>query len=138
MLTHTPIGPMPDGSYAVGYPTPGCSVMTVVSTGMTKERAQEEAARLNEEQQERAEKILRDQKHRNRVLGLTPAIDYLPEWMPDTPAAFDARMKAADAEQEKRAAAIERDRQLRMRPRPETVEMTYDETQESLPTGIVE
>ncbi len=89
MLTHTPIGPMPDGSYAVGYPTPGCSVMTAVSTGMTKERAEEEATRLNEEQ-------------------------------------------------EKRAAAIERDRQLRMRPRPETGEMTCDETQESLPTGIVE
>ncbi|WP_156481279.1 hypothetical protein [Herbaspirillum rubrisubalbicans] len=90
--------------------------MTVVSTGMTKQRAQEEAARLNEEQQARADKILRDQEHRNRVLGLTPAIDYLPDWMPDTPVAIAARMKVADAEQQKRAAAIERDRQLQMRP----------------------
>jgi 3'-phosphoadenosine 5'-phosphosulfate sulfotransferase (PAPS reductase)/FAD synthetase len=89
MLNHSPIGPLPDGSYSVGYPTPGCSVLTVVSAGMTKERAQAEAARLNEEQQ-------------------------------------------------KKAAAIERDRHLRMRPRQTAVEMSCEETQESLPTGIVE
>ncbi|MBW9336227.1 hypothetical protein FEE59_22170 [Herbaspirillum sp. RU 5E] len=60
MLTYTPIGPMPEGSYAVGYPTPGCSVMTVVSSGMTMERAQEEAARLNEDQEKRAAAIERE------------------------------------------------------------------------------
>lgn len=68
MLTHVPVGPLPDGSYAVGYPTPGCSVMTVVSTGMTKERAQEEAARLNEEQERGAAAIERDRQLRMRLL----------------------------------------------------------------------
>jgi 3'-phosphoadenosine 5'-phosphosulfate sulfotransferase (PAPS reductase)/FAD synthetase len=62
MLTHDLYGPFRDGSYAVGYPTPGCSVMTVVSTGMTKERAQQEAARLNEEQEKRAAAIQRDRQ----------------------------------------------------------------------------
>lgn len=77
MLTHTPIGPMPDGSHAVGYPTPGCSVMTVVSTGMTKERAQEEAARLNEDQEKRAAAIERDRQLRMRPETLLPVTDYL-------------------------------------------------------------
>lgn len=73
------IGPFPDGSYAVGYPTPGCSVMTVVSTGMTKERAQEEAARLNEEQEKRAAAIERDRQLRMRPETLRPVTDYLSE-----------------------------------------------------------
>lgn len=79
MLPHLPIGPMPDGSYAVAYPTPGCSVLTVVSTGMTKERAQEEAARLNEEQEKRAAAIERDRLLRMRPETLRPVTDYLSE-----------------------------------------------------------
>ncbi|OWY35278.1 hypothetical protein [Herbaspirillum aquaticum] len=79
MLTHTLIGPLPDDTYAVGYPTPGCSVMTVVSTGMTKERAQEEAARLNEEQEKRAAAIERDRLLRMRPETLRPVTDYLSE-----------------------------------------------------------
>lgn len=79
MLTHDLCGPFRDGSYAVGYPTPGCSVMTVVSTGMTKERAQEEAARLNEEQQRRAAAIERDRQLRMRPETLQPVGDYLAE-----------------------------------------------------------
>jgi hypothetical protein len=79
MLNHTPIGPLPDGTYAVGYPTPGCSVMTVVSTGMTKERAQEEAERLNEEQEKRAAAIERDRQLRVRPETLRPVTDYLSE-----------------------------------------------------------
>ncbi|MDR6585551.1 hypothetical protein [Herbaspirillum frisingense] len=42
--------------------------MTVVSTGMTKERAQEEAARLNEEQERRAAAIERDRQLRMRMV----------------------------------------------------------------------
>lgn len=79
MLTHVLCGPLPDGSYAVGYPTPGCSVMTVVSTGMTKERAQEEAARLNEEQEKRAAAIERDRQLRMRPETLRPVTDHLSE-----------------------------------------------------------
>ncbi|MFX6011074.1 hypothetical protein ABTE87_20510, partial [Acinetobacter baumannii] len=77
MLTHTPIGPLHNGSYAVGYPTPGCFVMSVVSTGMTKARAQEEAARLNEEQEKRAAAIERDRQLRMRPETLRPVTDYL-------------------------------------------------------------
>ncbi|QDD65561.1 hypothetical protein EJD96_16050 [Herbaspirillum seropedicae] len=80
MLTHLPIGPLPDSSYAVGYPTPGCSVMTVVSTGMTKERAKEEAGRLNEEQEKRAAAFERDRQLRMRPEKLRPAIEYLTEF----------------------------------------------------------
>ncbi|ONN64808.1 hypothetical protein [Herbaspirillum sp. VT-16-41] len=79
MLTHDLCGPFRDGTYAVGYPTPGCSVMTVVSTGMTKERAQEEAARLNEEQEKRAAAVERDRQLRMRPETLQPAKDYLTE-----------------------------------------------------------
>ncbi|MBG7619325.1 hypothetical protein I5R65_07605 [Herbaspirillum sp. AP02] len=79
MLTHTPIGPLPNGSYAVGYPTPGCSVMTVVSTGMAKERAQEEATRLNAAQEKRAAAIERDRQLRMRPETLRPVTDYLSE-----------------------------------------------------------
>jgi len=79
MLTHDLYGPFRDGSYAVGYPTPGCSVMTVVSTGMTKARAQEEAARLNEEQEKRAAAIERDRQLRMRPETLRPVTDYLSE-----------------------------------------------------------
>ncbi len=77
MLAHIPIGPLPEGSYAVGYPTPGCSVMTVVLTGMTKERALQEAARLNEEQEKRAAAIERDRQLRMRPETLRPVTDYL-------------------------------------------------------------
>ena len=82
MLTHLPIGPLPDGSYTVCYPTPGCSVMTVVATGMTKERAQEEAARLNEEQEKRAAAIERDRQLRMRPETLRQVTDYLIEIEP--------------------------------------------------------
>lgn len=77
MLNQRPIGPLPDGTYAVGYPTPGCSVMTVVSAGMTKQRAQEEAARLNEEQEKRAAAIEHDRQLRMRPETLRPVTDYL-------------------------------------------------------------
>jgi hypothetical protein len=77
MLTHVLCGPLPDGTYAVGYPTPGCSVMTVVSTGMTKERAQEEAARLNEKQKKRAAAIERDRQLLMRPETLRPVTDYI-------------------------------------------------------------
>lgn len=83
MLTHLPIGPLPDGSYAVGYPTPGCSVMTVVSMGMTKERVQEEAARLNEEQEKRAAAIERDRQLRMRPETLRPLADDLHQIAPE-------------------------------------------------------
>lgn len=79
MLNHLAIGPVPDGTYAVGYPTPGCSVMTVVSAGMTKERAQQEAARLNEEQEKRAAAIERDRQLRMRPEKLHPWFDELPQ-----------------------------------------------------------
>lgn len=79
MLTHDLCVPFRDGTYAVGYPTPGCSVMTVVSMGMTKERAQEEAARLNEEQEKRAVAIERDRQLRMRPETLRPVGDYLTE-----------------------------------------------------------
>ncbi len=79
MLTHFPIGPLPDGTYAVGYPTPGCSVLTVVSAGMRKERAQEEAARLNEEQEKRAAAIERDRELRMRPETLRSVAEYLGE-----------------------------------------------------------
>nr|WP_198983042.1 hypothetical protein [Herbaspirillum sp. ASV7] len=79
MLMHVLCGPFRDGTYAVGYSTPGCSVMTVVSTGMTKERAQEEAARSNEEQERRAAAIERDRQLRMRPETLRPIADYLSE-----------------------------------------------------------
>lgn len=79
MLTYFTLGPTPDGSYAVAYPTPGCPVMTVVSTGMTKARAQEEATRLNEEQKKRAAALEREYQLRMRPETLRPVTDYLSE-----------------------------------------------------------
>lgn len=88
---------MADGTSAVGYQTPGCTSKTVISAGMTAARAIEESIRLNEEQEQRAVKVQRDYEHQNRVLGLTPVVDYLPVWIPDTPAAFAACLAEADA-----------------------------------------
>lgn len=62
-----------------GYATPSCSVLTVVLTGMTKERAQEEAARLNEEQKKRAAAIERDRQLWIRPEKLRLVSDYLVE-----------------------------------------------------------
>lgn len=80
MLMHVLVGPLRDGAYAVGYPTPGCSVTTVVSTGMTKERAQVEAARLNEEQERRAAAIECDRQLRMRPETLRPTRGFLAEF----------------------------------------------------------
>ena len=101
MLQHLPMGPLADGTHGVGYQTPGCTSKTIISVGMTAARAVEESHRLNEEQEQRAVKVQRDYEHRNRVLGLT----YLPDWTPDTPAAFAARLAEADAKQGRAHAA---------------------------------
>lgn len=82
MLTHIPLGPFADGAYGVGYQTPGCTSHTVVATGMTATRAIEEAEHLNQEQEQHAIGVERDYEHRNRVLGLAPAVDYLSGWTP--------------------------------------------------------
>lgn len=105
MLQHLPIGPLADGTHGVGYQTPGCTSKTIIGAGMTAARAIEESIRLNEEQEQRAVKVQRDYEHRNRVLGLTPVIDFLPDWTPDTPAAFAARLAEADAKQGRAHAA---------------------------------
>ncbi|MCI1005229.1 hypothetical protein [Herbaspirillum sp. C7C8] len=54
-------------------------MLTVVSTGMTKQRAQEEAARLNEDQEKRVAAIERDRLLRMRPETLRPVTDYLSE-----------------------------------------------------------
>lgn len=71
------IGPLPEGTYAVGYPTPVRSVMTIVATGMTQARAQAEANRLNQEQEKCAESFQRDRELRMRPEMLRPVCDYL-------------------------------------------------------------
>ena len=50
MLVHHVIGPSSDGTFAVGYRTPGLPAFTAVVTGCTKAYAGQEAQRLNREQ----------------------------------------------------------------------------------------
>lgn len=64
MLNHSVIGPRRDGIYIVGYPTPGCDVMTVACECRTEEQALSEATRLNHEQIDREEQIQRERELR--------------------------------------------------------------------------
>lgn len=48
MLTHSVIGPDSRGVFLVVYPTPGCSVPTVIADASDRAAAQREADRLNQ------------------------------------------------------------------------------------------
>jgi hypothetical protein len=60
MINHIAIGPLPDGSFAAAYQTPGCNVMTLASVCSNKNQAASEADRLNIEQRLKEEAIQRD------------------------------------------------------------------------------
>lgn len=57
MLKHQAIGPYEDGSYVVGYPTPGCDVITAVCTCRTEKQAAGEVLRLDQQQYDREEAL---------------------------------------------------------------------------------
>lgn len=64
MLKHQVIGPREDGTYVVGYPTPGCGVMTTVCECQTKALAEKARDDLNKEQVDHDAEIIRDQQLR--------------------------------------------------------------------------
>lgn len=60
MLNHIAIGPLPDGTFADTYQTPGCGVMTLASVCSNKWQAAREANHLNFEQRRKEDAVQRD------------------------------------------------------------------------------
>lgn len=60
MINHVAIGPLPDGTFAAAYQTPGCNVMTTVISCVTNRQAIVEAERLNTEQLRKEDAIQYD------------------------------------------------------------------------------
>lgn len=60
MINHIAIGPLPDGSFAAAYQTPGCGAMTLASMCSSMGQAAREADRLNVEQHRKEDVIQSD------------------------------------------------------------------------------
>jgi hypothetical protein len=73
MLHHTVIGPR-NGSYLVGYQTPGGHDITIACVCNTEDQATKEADRLNAEQVKREEELRRERELRG-LDGVYPALD---------------------------------------------------------------
>lgn len=69
MIAYEALGPQPSGEFIIGYRTPGAPhVITVAGTARTKQSAESECVRLNEESERLAAALAADYTCRTRVV----------------------------------------------------------------------